>query len=293
MNRVHPVVLVLVAIASVQFGASLAKGAFDLAHPATLAFLRGAIASVVFIAIAPPRLSGRSRRDWVVAAGYGACLAGMNALIYLSFARIPVGLAVTLEFVGPLALGVLGSRRAVDLLWVALAAVGVVLLGAGPTAHDPVGIALALGAGALWAAYIALAGPLGRRWQGATGLTVGSAFGVLLLAGPGLALASGAWRDPRVLGVMAMVALLSTVIPYGLELHARRSISAGTFGVLMSLEPAAAALFAWLVLGEWLRPLEWLAMAAVIAASAGAIRTAATRRARGQITVGNTRVEGA
>lgn len=292
MSRIHPVVLVLIAIASVQFGAALAKGVFDAAHPATLAFLRAALGGLVFLLIARPRVTGRSRRDWLVAVGYGLCLSGMNLLIYLSFARIPIGLAVTLEFVGPLALAVLGSRRAVDLIWVALAAMGVLLLGSGPTEPDLVGIALALGAGALWAGYIVLAGPLGRRWEGTSGLTVGSLIGAAALAGPGLALSGGSLGDPRVLGVIALVALLSTVIPYALELRARRSIAAGTFGILMSLEPAAAALFAWVVLEELLHPVEWLAMAAVIAASIGAIRTA-RRGTHGQAALGDTRTEGA
>ena len=292
MSRIHPVVLVLIAIASVQFGAALAKGIFDAAHPATLAFLRAAIASLVFLLIARPRISNRSRGDWLVAAGYGLCLSGMNLLIYLSISRIPIGLAVTLEFVGPLALAVLGSRRAVDLIWVALAAVGVVLLGSGPTEPDPIGIALALGAGGLWACYIVLAGPLGRRWEGTSGLTVGSLIGAAAIAGPGVALAGGSLGDPRVLVVISLVALLSTVIPYGLELRARRSIAAGTFGILMSLEPAAAALFAWVVLGELLHPIEWLAMAAVIAASIGAIRTA-RRRTHGQAARSHTGAEGA
>lgn len=279
-------VLVLIAIASVQFGAALAKGIFDAAHPATLAFLRAAIASLIFLCIARPRLAGRSRGDWTVAAGYGLCLSGMNLLIYLSIERIPIGLAVTLEFVGPLALAVLGSRRAVDLLWVGLAAVGVVLLGSGPTGLDSIGVALALGAGTLWACYIVLAGPVGRRWDGTSGLTVGSLIGAAALAGPGLMLAGGSLGDPRVLVVIALVALLSTVIPYGLELRARRRIAAGTFGILMSLGPAAAALFAWLVLGEVLHPIEWLAMAGVIAASIGAIRTAAASPPHGPIARG-------
>lgn len=277
VRRIHPVALILVAIASVQFGASLAKGVFDAAHPATLAFLRGAIASALLLVIARPRWRGRSRLDWLVVVGFGLCLAGMNLLIYLSFARIPIGLAVTLEFVGPLALAVAGSRRVADLVWVGMAALGVVLLGAGPTILDPAGIALALGAGAFWAGYIALAGPLGRRWEGTSGLSTGSLVGATALAGPGLALADRSIGDPRVLLVVSLVALLSTVIPYALELHARRSIAAGTFSILMSLEPAAAALFAWLVLGEWLQATEWVAMAAVITASMGAVSTAQRR----------------
>lgn len=276
--RVNPILLVLVAIGSVQFGAAIAKGIFASGHPATLSFLRVAIATALFLLIARPRLTGRTRRDWLLVAGYGVCLAGMNLAIYLSFARIPIGVAVTLEFIGPLALAVLGSRRLLDLVWVGLAAGGVVLLGALPTRIDVVGVLLALLAGALWAGYIALAGPVGRRWEGLSGLTVASVLGVALLAGPGLALAGTALAEPRVWGTMALVALLSTVIPYALELHARRSIKASTFGILMSLEPAAAAIFAWLVIGEWLGWVEWLAMGLVIAASVGAVWSARRRQ---------------
>lgn len=273
MSRINPVVLVLIAIASVQFGAALAKGIFTQATPLTLAFLRVAIATVIFLLIARPRLTGRTVRDWVVVCAYGACLTGMNAAIYLSFARIPIGVAVTLEFIGPLLLAVVGSRRLIDLAWVALAGAGVVLLGALPSDIDLIGAGLALLAGALWAGYIVLAGPVGRRWEGLSGLTVGSAFGALLLVGPAIALAGETFSQPRVWATMAAVALLSTVIPYGPELHARRSIKASTFSILMSLEPAAAAIFAWIVLGEWLGVAEWAAMACVIVASIGAIRS--------------------
>lgn len=273
VSRINPVVLVLIAIASVQFGAALAKGIFTQATPLTLAFLRVAIATVIFLLIARPRLAGRTARDWLVVCAYGACLTGMNAAIYLSFARIPIGVAVTLEFIGPLLLAVVGSRRLVDLAWVALAGAGVVLLGALPSDIDPIGVGLALLAGALWAGYIALAGPVGRRWEGISGLTIGSAFGALLLAGPAVVLAGETFSQPKVWATMAAVALLSTVIPYGLELHARRSIKASTFSILMSLEPAAAAIFAWIVLSEWLGVAEWAAMACVIVASIGAIRS--------------------
>lgn len=274
MARVHPVVLVLVAIGSVQFGASLAKSIFHAASPLSLAFLRIGIATLILLAISRPRLAGRRGRDWAVVAGYGACLTGMNTAIYFSFARIPIGVAVTLEFIGPLALAVIGTRRLLDLAWVALAALGVLLLGALPTDIDLLGAGLALAAGALWAGYIALAGPVGRRWEAMSGLSVGSAIGALLLAGPALLPAGDNFSTPAVWATMALVALLSSVIPYGLELQARRTIKASTFGILMSLEPGAAALFAWLVLGELLDLTQWAAMACVIAASVGAILTA-------------------
>ncbi|MFT3886681.1 MAG: EamA family transporter [Arachnia sp.] len=291
MSRVNPVVLVLISIGSVQLGASFAKGLFGVAEPATIAFLRVALASLALVAISRPKLTGRTARDWALVVGYGVALAGMNVSIYYSFERIPIGVAVTLEFVGPLVLAVVGSRRLVDLLWVGLAALGVALLGAGPGSIDPVGAALALLAGALWASYIALAGPVGRRWEGISGLTVGSTLGAVGLAVPGIALAGSALASPRVWLIASGVALLSSVIPYALELHARRVIRASTFSILMSLEPAAAALFAWLVLGEWLGWAEWLAMAAVVAASVGAVRTA--RRRRGEEAVGDAGATGA
>lgn len=270
----RPVLLVLIAVASVQFGAAVAKSIFDQAHPVTLAFLRALFGAVVFLAIARPKLRGHTWRDWLLVAVFGLSLSGMNTLIYLSFQRIPIGLAVTLEFIGPLALAVLGSRRRIDLLWVAMAAAGVVLLGVGPTVIDVPGVLLALGAGALWACYIALAGPVGRHWEGVSGLTVGSFIGAAALLVPGMMLAEGVFTNTRVLAIMLAVALLSTVIPYAMELQARRSLKAATFSILMSLEPAAAALFAWLVLGEWLQWPEWVAMACVVIASIGAIRSA-------------------
>lgn len=269
--------LVLVAIASVQLGASFAKAIFEAAHPATLAFLRAAIAGAMLLAVSRPDVRGRTSRDWLLVAAYGLCLSGMNLLIYLSFSRIPLGVAVTLEFVGPLALAVVGSRRLLDLVWVALAATGVVLLGAGPFGVDLTGAILALGAGALWAGYIALAGPVARAWPGTTGLTVGSVVGALALLTPGMIHAGDTLSQPPVWGVIAAVALLSTVIPYALELHARRRIKASTFGILMSLEPAAAALFGGIVLGERLDWVQWAAMACVIVASVGAIRVSARR----------------
>ncbi len=206
MSRVNPVVLVLVAIASVQLGAAMAKGVFDTASPGVLALTRVALASVVFLAIARPRFTGRSARDWLVALGYGVCLVGMNVAIYYSFARIPIGVAVTVEFIGPLALAVLGSRRPVDLVWVGFAAAGVLLLGALPSSADLLGLLLALVAGAFWAGYIVLAGPLGRRWEGISGVAAGSMLGTLLLAAPVLLTADGGIGTPGVWLTMAAAA---------------------------------------------------------------------------------------
>lgn len=271
--RVGPVWLVLLAIASVQTGSSFAKLLFAQASPYGVAFLRSAFGALILLVFAPPRWRGHSRSAWLVVGAYGVSLAAMNLLFYLSIERIPIGLAVTLEFLGPLLLAVGGARHPRDHLWVLLAAVGVVMLGAVPGEPDWVGMLLAVAAGAFWAAYILLAGRVGRAWPGTTGLTAACMIGAAVLLPSGVALAGGTLLRPGVLGLGAAVALLATVIPYGLELAARKELSSATFGILMSLEPAAAALLAWLIIGEVLGWQEWVAMGCVVAASIGATRT--------------------
>lgn len=270
-----PVWLVLGAILSVQVGAAFAKSLFALTAPTAVAWLRMAVAALIFWAFARPRLRGRTWVEWRVVLGYGVALATMNWAIYQSFARIPIGLAVTIEFLGPLGVAIVGSRRARDLIWVALAALGVTLLGVFPATVDWIGIGFALLAGAAWAGYIVLSGPTGRYWEGVTGVSVGSLVGALVFLIPGM-LAGGAsmWQWP-VLGLAAIVGVMSSVIPYGLEMVARRSIPASVFGILMSLEPAVAALAALLILHEQLSGVEVVAMACVIVASVGSTRTLA------------------
>lgn len=274
-----PVLLVLVAIASVQLGSSLAKDLYSAAVPLTVAWLRLLGAALVLGLLTRPRLHGHGRGDWFWVVAYGLCLAGMNVTFYLAIERIPIGMAVTLEFLGPLGVSVAHSRRARDLLWVGLAAVGVALLGFSPGALDLVGVAWALAAGALWAGYILLAGPTGRRWPGVSGVAVAFWVGLAAVTPPVLALGL---LPPPVPGVWALglaIGLLSSAIPYGLEMVALRRIEPRVFGILMSLEPAAAALFALALLGETLRPIEIVAMASVVAASIGVVWTARTRRA--------------
>ncbi|MFT3860103.1 EamA family transporter [Micropruina sp.] len=269
LARIDPVWMVLIGIASVQLGAAFAKDLFASTTPTATAWLRLCFAALIFLTFARPRVRGRRAREWWTVGAYGVALAGMNWAIYESFARIPIGVAVTVEFLGPLVVAVFGSRRFRDLLWVSLAAVGVVLLGLQPIDPDWIGLGLALLAGALWAGYILLAGPTGRVFEGVSGVTVASLIGAVLLSGPALLLGSPAF-NPQVFGVALAVGLLSSVIPYGLEMVALRRIAPGLFGILMSLEPAAAALFALLVLGEGLRLIEIFAMACVVVASVGA-----------------------
>jgi inner membrane transporter RhtA len=270
-----PVWLVLGAIVSVQFGAAFAKSLFVLTDPTAVAWLRMAVAAAIFWAVARPRLHGRTWPEWRVVIGYGITLATMNWAIYQSFARIPIGLAVTIEFLGPLGVAMVGSRRARDLVWVALAAVGVALLGAFPATVDWIGIGFALLAGAAWAGYIVLSGPTGAAWEGVTGVSVGSLVGALVFLVPGVLAGGASLWQPQVFLLAAAVGVLSSVIPYGLEMIARRRIPAGVFGILMSLEPAAAALAALLVLGERLSWVELVAMGCVIVASVGSTRALA------------------
>ena len=265
--------LVLVGIASVQLGAGFAKSLFDDVAPTTIVWLRLVTSALVLVAVLRPRVRGRSRGDWAVVLAFAASLALMNWAIYQSFARIPLGVAVTIEFVGPLALAVLGSRRARDLLWVLLAGAGVALLGLDGEHVSLAGAGFALLAGGAWAAYILLSARTGRHWEGLDGLAVASLLATLLLTPFALGTGGDDLLDPRVLVVGAAVGVLSSVIPYSCELVALRSLSPGVFGILMSLEPAAAALAGILVLGELLGPAQYVAIGLVVAASVGATRS--------------------
>jgi len=270
---VSPIWLVLIGILSVQFGAGVAKTLFDEASPTTIVWLRLAASAAVLLAVARPVLRGRSRADWVVVLGFGLSLGVMNWAIYQSFQRIPIGLAVTIEFVGPLTLAVVGSRRVRDLVWVALAAAGVLLLGLEPGDLTWAGVGFALLAGAAWAAYILLSAQTGGRWPGLDGLAVASVVAMLLLTPLALGRYADQLTGTRILVLGAVVGLLSSVIPYTCELVALRSLRPAVFGVLMSLEPAAAALAGLVVVGELLGPLQLVAMACVVAASVGATRS--------------------
>jgi inner membrane transporter RhtA len=269
--RVPPVVLVLGAISSVQVGAAVAKTLFDEIGPGGTVFVRVLFAALVLALIWRPRVAGHGRREILLAVLFGLTLGGMNLAFYSALDRIPLGITVTLEFVGPLGVAVAGSRGALDLLWVALAAAGILLLsdfGSGDL--DRAGVALALLAGCLWAAYILLSARVGRVFPGGSGLSLAMIVAAALLVPVGVADAGTDLLVPWILAAGAAVAILSSAIPYSLELEALRRMPAGVFGVLMSLEPAVAALAGFIVLGEDLVPRELVAILLVVAASAGA-----------------------
>jgi inner membrane transporter RhtA len=271
------VTLVLIGIASVQFGAAVSKGQFGEIPPVGMVWLRLFTSSLILLALARPRLGGRTAVEWRPVLALGVALGAMNWAFYESFARIPLGGAVTIEFIGPLALAAVGSRRRRDLMWVGLAALGVILFGAGPTKVDPLGFGLALLAGGCWALYILSTAATGRRWAGVEGLAVASTVATLAIAPFAVATAGARLLEPRLLVLGALVGVLSSVIPYSLEMTALRTLPPRVFGILVSLEPATAALVAALLLREFLTPLQLLAMAFVTAATVGATRTTSAR----------------
>jgi inner membrane transporter RhtA len=277
-----PVALVLGGAVSVQSGAAVAALLFPRAGVAGVVTLRLVIAAVVLLAVARPRLRGHHRTDWLAVGSFGVALAGMNVLIYQAIERIPLGVAVTVEVLGPLALSVITGRRASSWLWAALALGGVVLLARGGAAVDDldlVGVAFAAGAAAMWAAYIVFSARVGARFPRADGLALAMAVAAALTLPWGLIAAGPALLDPVTVGLGAAVALLSSVLPYTLELLALRRLPTSTFAVLMSLGPAIAALAGYVVLDQALTPVQLLAIGLVVAASAGAVRTANSRPA--------------
>ncbi|MDH6628931.1 inner membrane transporter RhtA [Streptomyces sp. LBL] len=278
-----PVGMVLAGGISVQFGAALAVTLMPRVGALGVVTLRLLVAAVVLLGVCRPRLRGHSRADWGTVVVFGVTMAAMNGLFYQALDRIPLGTAVTLEVLGPLALSVLASRHAINVLWAALALAGVFLLGGGGfDGLDPVGVAFALGAGAMWATYILFSARTGRRFPQADGLALAMVVAALVFLPLGIAEAGTKLLDPTAIALGSAVALLSTVLPYTLELLALRRLPASTFAILMSLEPAIAATAGFLILDQALTATEAVAIALVIVASMGAVRTQVGRtRAKG------------
>ena len=274
-DAVPPQVLLLGAVVSVQIGSAFADRIFSHAGPGGVAFLRVLFTALVLLAVARPTLHGRSRPEIRLVIAYGLTLAAMNWSFYEALDHLPLGVAVTIEFTGPLAVAVAGSRRAVDVLWVALAAAGVVLLasrGSSEGVHA-LGVVLALVAASCWAGYILLAKRVGSSFGAFEALAIGMAFGSLLVAPAGIVEGGSALLSPGVLGACLGVAVLSSLIPYTLEMVALRRLSTAVFGLLMSLEPAVAALAGVVVLGQHLTAALVVALVLVVAASVGATLT--------------------
>jgi inner membrane transporter RhtA len=261
----------VLAIGSVQLGAAFAVQLFDDLGPAGASFGRLAFAAAILVAIWRPSLRGHPAADLRVAVAFGLALGAMNLCIYEAMDRIPLGVAVTFEFVGPLGIAVAGSRRAPDLLWVVLAALGIAgLADYGGGSLNATGVGFALAAGGLWAVYIVLSQRTGALFPGGTGLAVAMIAGAALVAPFGIADAGADLLAPELLGAVLLVAIASSVLPYSLELEALRRLPRRVFGILMSLEPAVAALAGFVVLGQDLVARDWVAIGLVVIASAGA-----------------------
>ena len=263
--------MVFGAACSVQGGAAVAKSLFPELGPPGVVFLRLLFGSAALWAISRPQLRGRRRTDLRLIVALGVVLVSMNITFYEALARVPLGIAVTVEFVGPLAVAVLGSRKVVDLLWVVLAGSGVGLLAnGGGTPVRPLGIILAATAGFFWALYILLSVRVGRTFSGASGLAPAMALGAVLMAPWGIISAGHHLRDAQLVGAAVGVGLLSSALPWSLELEALRRLPPHVFSVVLSLEPALAALAGFVFLHEHLHARAWVAIALVILASAGA-----------------------
>ena len=252
MRPVPPEVLVLGGIGSVQFGSAFANKLFDQAGPAGVVLLRVGLAAIILLAFVRPSMRGRSRADLLAALAFGVVLGCMNWAFYEAIDRLPIGVAVTIEFTGPLAVAVAGSRRALDLVWVGLAGGGVVLLALRGGHHSvhAAGVVLALVAAACWAAYILLSQRVGAAFDRLDGLAIAMVVSTVVVTPAGVAQGGSALLRPAILAAGLAVALMSSLIPYSLEIIALRTLSASAFGLLMSLEPAVAALAGVIVLGS-------------------------------------------
>ena len=267
------ILLVVVGLACQEVGAALAVLLFPQVGPLGMVMLRLLFSAVLLMLIARPVLRGHSRDAWGAVAGFGLVLATMNGLFYLALERLPLGVTVTIEVLGPLVLSIVASRRVSAWLWALLALAGVVALaGGGWDSLDPIGVLFALGAAASWAFYILASARVGREFPGLDGLALAMTVGALIALPFGMLSAGSALLRPELLALGAAVAVLSSTIPYALELVALRRLPAAAFAILMSLSPATAALAGWLLLGQDLVWLEVVGIALVITASIGAVR---------------------
>lgn len=268
--------IVVLGLVCQEVGAAIAVTVFPAVGPVGMVLLRLVFSAVILLLVFRPSARRRSRSDWLTVVAFGLVLAGMNALFYLALERLHLGVTLTIEILGPLVLSVVVARRASAWLWAVLAFAGVAIVGWGGAGElDPVGVVLAAGAGTAWAGYILLASRTGARFGRLDGLAFAMAIGALAIAPFGVVSAGAALLDPAVLAIGAAVAVLSSTIPYGLELVALRRLPAAAFSILLSLAPALAAVAGLVILGQ---PLSWADGAGillVVVASMGAVRAAA------------------
>jgi inner membrane transporter RhtA len=273
-GRVPAPLYALGAIASVQLGATVAKHLFAFLGPTGTVFLRVAFGAAILLTIARPRWPRFDARQWRAIVLFGLIIAAMNLCFYQAIARIPLGVAVTIEFIGPLGVAIAGSRTPLAFVWAMMASIGVVLLSFSGGAVTTLGLLFALGAAAGWASYIVLSQRVGRLVPGADGLAFALAVGGLALLPLGIASAGSQLLDVRNLALGLVVAILSSAIPFSLEFAALRRLSKQVFGILMSLEPAVGAVAGFFFLGQRLSARDAIAIGLVIFASAGATRSA-------------------
>lgn len=270
-----PWALVVASIISVQIGAATAKGLFETAGPGGVVFLRTLLAALFFWALWRPAPRLESRRALASAVLYGLSIVSMMLCFYSAIERIPLGVAVAVSFIGPLAVAVFGSRRALDLAWAGLAAAGILLLSPlSNAALDPLGVALAAGGGGCWAGYIYFSRDASRHLPGNAGLAFGMTVGALAGLPFGIGGALKALADPSLILLAAVMALLSSIIPFGLQFQALRRMPPRAAGLLLSLEPVVAALIGVIMLGEALGAREIAGIALVTLAAAATARSA-------------------
>ena len=268
---------VLLSILSVQGGAAIAKGLFPVLGAAGTTSLRVGLSALVLLAVVRPRLGQLRAAQWRAVVLYGLALGAMNFLFYCALARIPLGLAVTLEFVGPLGLALAGSRRWTDIMWVVLAGAGIALIAPWSSSGlDLLGVGFALAAGVAWAGYIVLGRRTAAVLPGSLAVTVGMLFAALPVLPFGVASGSLLALTPHLLLLGVLLAVFSSVLPFTLEMQALKTLPTRTFSILMSLEPVAAAASGWLLLDERLTLAQWLAVGLIVVASAGATLTTTT-----------------
>jgi inner membrane transporter RhtA len=279
-----PILLLIIAMSSIQGGAALAKGLFPLIGAEGVSALRLSLGALILCLVMRPWRKRFNRAGLPSLLGYGASLGVMNLLFYMSLKTVPLGIAVALEFTGPLVLAMASSRRVIDFVWIALAVLGLALLlpaDAGDTPLDPLGAAFALSAGVCWALYIIFGQRAGAE-HGAHTVTLGALMAAIIVFPVGVYEAGSSLFHLSILPVAVAVAILSTALPYSLEMYALTRLPARTFSTLMSMEPAIAALSGLIFLQEKLSHTQWLAIGAIIVAALGVALTVKPQPAKNQ-----------